>query len=81
MKARLPDWHDITEKRSEVLVELSVWQAHHKRPPTIQDLADMLGRSYPTVHEHLQRLLRDGYVDERGYKYVVSRKGWQYLED
>ena len=70
----------ITIKRARVLIELSVWQAEQKRPPAIQDLADLLCLSRACVHEHLQRLLRDGFVDKVGRKYIVSRKGRDYLE-
>ena len=69
----------ITIKQARVLIELSVWQAEQKRPPAIQDLADLLCLSRACVHEHLQRLLRDGFVEKRRRKYIVSAKGCEYL--
>lgn len=69
----------ITEKRGRVLSLLYLWQIHKKHPPTIAYLALRLGLSRACVYEHLQRLLRDGFVEKVGCKYIVSAKGREYL--
>lgn len=77
-KTKLP--YFITAKRARVLVELYMWEAKENRPPAMQDLADLLGLSRAGIYQHLQRLLRDGFVTKHGCKYVVSVKGADYLE-
>ncbi len=56
-----------------------MWERHHPSPPTIRDLAGVVCRSAPCVHEHLRRLVDDKLVKVRYGKYGVTRIGKKYL--
>lgn len=53
----------MTERQQEVLAAINDYIAAHKRPPTVRDLATILGISSSVVHRHLQQLRDDGHVD------------------
>jgi repressor LexA len=53
----------LTRSGRAVLIETLDFQGEHGYPPTIRDLCERLNLASPsTVHTHLERLRRQGYV-------------------
>ena len=43
--------------------------------PTMQEIADKVGVSRPTVHRYVVKLCEDGILNRSGYRSVTSLKG------
>ncbi len=67
--------------RFRVLKLLGDWKAVHGCAPTVRAMGEVLERSGACVHEHLQRLVRDGLVVVKFGKYATSRAGRKYLRE
>ena len=71
--------YNITAKRRRVLAAMYSWAFVHTYHPTIRDIAKYCHISRSTTYEHLQRLLRDGFVKKSTIlpqpKYVLTTKG------
>ncbi len=86
--------HEDSVTQESVFSKLSVTQIHyldairhHKTPPTISELADILKVTKPTVTNALERLEQDGYLkkvpsseDRRVWHVHLSTKGLKISE-
>ncbi len=70
---------EITPKRLRILRAVqNLWVASGAMNPTIREIATECNLSGATVHEHIRRLVRDGYIEMRPFairKYRVSMFG------
>jgi repressor LexA len=61
-RSRSPSGSVLTAAQRRVLKAISEFIAQRQFPPTVQELAELLGVRPATVHEHLGHLARKGYV-------------------
>jgi repressor LexA len=52
----------ITAPQSRTLNEIQAFAAQHGYPPTIKELAEILGISHASAHEQIGQLIRKGYL-------------------
>jgi repressor LexA len=52
----------LTDSQRRTLGEVRAFIAHHRFPPTAQELAEVLGISPASAHEQINHLVRKGYV-------------------
>lgn len=77
----------MTKSRQNVLNAIIDYITEHQYPPSVRDICDMTGlRSTATVHRHIEKLLKDGFLETDcgigtpralrvcGYKFVKERK-------
>ncbi len=63
----------LTPKRTSVFVTVCALHKKYGYPPTIAEVAAKCNISRPTTHEHIRRLVKDGYLREKPFairKYV-----------
>ncbi len=53
----------LTERQREVLEVVARWQAEHGYPPTVRELAGVLGIQVGAVQRHLEALQRKGFLE------------------
>jgi len=64
---------NLTPKRLKVLNAFKDWKEPY--PPTVDEIADILGVSRVTAFSHIRRLVKDGYLIEtesKIRKYVLK---------
>jgi len=54
-----------TKKQKQVLEFVSGFQKEHGFSPSLEEIADYLGVSIPTVHQHVQALKKKGFITAR----------------
>jgi repressor LexA len=54
----------ITERQKETLVAIEHFIGQRGYPPTVQELAEVLNISAPSVHENVNQLVRKGYLSK-----------------
>ncbi len=73
------------EKRLEILKYLARRSGEAGAPPSVREIGSAVGlRSTQTVHHHLGRLERDGYMErleDRARTPVLTEKGWGAVGD
>jgi repressor LexA len=73
------------EKRLEILKYLARRSGESGAPPSVREIGSAVGlRSTQTVHHHLGRLERDGYLErleDRARTPVLTEKGWGAVGD
>jgi len=58
------DWSCVLSgARWSVFRFVSGYHAEHRRPPTVREIADALGRSPSTIHAHLAALEESGHLE------------------
>ncbi len=65
----------LTPKRQEVLNTFKGFGQEYPHPPTIGEIAEILGVSRVTAFAHIRRLVKDGYLVEtkaKVRKYVLQ---------
>jgi len=60
-RGRRPD-QEISARQRRTLQEIRNFLLRKKFPPTIQELAGILGISHASAHEQVTRLVRKGYL-------------------
>lgn len=52
----------LTQKQRAILeiIKINVWEKH--RPPTLQEIGDVLGTSSTNIYFHVNALIRKGYI-------------------
>jgi repressor LexA len=64
----------ITRRQREVLEAIRSWYRIHGAPPSMRELARLLGIKSPsTVHQHIRSLLRKGYLRKAIDKHGIFR--------
>lgn len=66
---------NLTPKRSRVLRAFKLWNEPY--PPSVGEIATILGVSRVTAFIHIRRLVKDGYLvetDAKIRKYVLNEK-------
>lgn len=58
----------VTESQRRTLSEVRAFIARHKFPPTVQELADILGISTASAHAQMVQLVRKGYLKREARK-------------
>ncbi len=53
---------DVTDTQRRALIEVRAFIDRHKFPPTVQELADILGVSTASAHALINQLVRKGYL-------------------
>ena len=59
---------EITDPQRRTLRELGRFTSRRGFPPTLQELADILGISPPSAHDQMSQLVRKGYVKRESRK-------------
>lgn len=70
---------EISDRQKRTLQEIRDFLLRKKFPPTIKELAGILGISHASAHEQVTRLVRKGYLTRepqkaRGLALVESRQ-------
>lgn len=63
-----PPAQNITELQQQTLDEIELFINRRGFPPTIKELAEILGISHASAHERVCRLVRKGYVSREPRK-------------
>jgi repressor LexA len=66
----------LSRRQREILEFITLFLREEGRPPTVREIASHFGLAVSTVHEHLERLRREGYLikDSRG-RVAPSKEG------
>jgi repressor LexA len=56
----------LTRRQRQVLDFVTAYHGEHRVTPTLSEIADALGLTLPTIHEHLVNLERKGHLRRRG---------------
>ena len=54
----------LSQKQTQVLRFIMTFQAKHHQSPSLEEIAKELGISIPTVYQHLQALIKKGYISK-----------------
>lgn len=63
-----PAIEELTSSQQKTLEEIRQFIARRKLPPTMQELADLLGVTAASVHEQVTQLVRKGYLSREPRK-------------
>ena len=59
---------EITEHQRRTLRAIRNFVVHHGFPPTVKELADILGITPPSTHDQVSQLVRKGYLKREPHK-------------
>ena len=65
----------LTVKQAEVMRIIVSHTQEHGRPPTLQYVADQMGITKITVHQHVRELVKKGHLEELGVHHSANRYG------
>jgi repressor LexA len=66
-RGRRPD-AEITDPQRKTLKEICIFIGERGFPPTMKELADILGISHSSAHDQVSQLVRKGYMNREPKK-------------